>query len=76
VHAAGSGAAGGSGLSLKQKLEQVLIYLGMDVTLPMATAVKRANEAMGISPEGPLPAQVDRLLAAARRAQGGGHVGT
>lgn len=75
--ACGGGAVGGSGLSMKQKVEQVLVHLGMDVSLPLATAVKRANEAMGMEPEGPLPAQVDRLLTAARHARGAGagHLG-
>ena len=55
-------ASSGGGATIMQKVARIKRELVLDESLPMATAVKQANEMMGIAAEGPLPAQVDKLL--------------
>ncbi len=62
---AGSPPSGGGGsLSMADKLSLIKSELMMAPSLPMAAAVKAANAQMGLGAEGPLPAQVERLLKA------------
>ena len=49
--------------TMASKLARIKRELGIDASLPMAAALKRANEAMGVTGDGPLPAQVERLMA-------------
>ena len=44
--------------------QRVRAKLELDDALPMVKAIEKANAAAGLTAEGPLPAQVDRLLAA------------
>ena len=48
--------------TIADKVARIKIELALDQGLPMATAVKEAFTIMGMTPEGPLPAQVDLLL--------------
>lgn len=59
----GAPAAPGPALSLADKVGLIKAELVLAAGLPMAAAVAAANEQMGLAPEGPLPAQADRLLA-------------
>jgi hypothetical protein len=49
---------------MKDQVAIVVRELGLDEALPMAAAVRAANETLGFSSQGPLPAQVERILAA------------
>ena len=44
------------------KVQQIKNAFGIDAAVPMPEAVKLANKQMGLSSDGPLPAQVDMLL--------------
>ena len=50
-------------MSLPSKVERIKWELDMDASVPLSTAISTANEAMRVEPRGPLPEQVDRLLA-------------
>ena len=50
--------------TIQEKLQRVRAKLELDDALPMVKAIEKANAAAGLTAEGPLPAQVDRLLAA------------
>ena len=58
--AGGKGGGGGSQLPMGEKLKHIKSELNLHPDTPMLTALKSANEAMGLAAEGPIPAQVGR----------------
>jgi len=64
TEAAGSPAAEKAPVPLADKVRRIKHELALEEELPMAIAIKRANEMMDIAPVGGLPAQADTLLAA------------
>ena len=57
-------ASSSGGVTLMQKVAQIKQELDLNESLSTATAIKQANEVMGLEPDGPLPAQVEALLGA------------
>ena len=56
--------SGSGGATLAQKVARIKDALEIDSSLPMPRAIAKANELMDMKPEGGLPAQAERLLAA------------
>lgn len=50
--------------TLADKVHRIKVELGLDMEMPMAAAIKQANELMGIQPEGTMPMQADALMVA------------
>ena len=50
--------------SIGSGVERLKFELGMESTVPLVSAIARANEMLNMTPAGSLPEQVDRLLAA------------
>ena len=49
---------------MADKLKSIRQELVIDAALPMAAAIKQANDTMGLPSQGPLPQQVAALVAA------------
>ena len=60
----GGGGGGGGGGTMADKLKSIRQELVIDAALPMAAAIKQANDTMGLPSQGPLPQQVAALVAA------------
>ena len=58
------GGGGGGGGTMADKLKSIRQELVIDAALPMAAAIKQANDTMGLPSQGPLPQQVAALVAA------------
>ena len=51
-------------MNLAQKVELIRRELALEPSMPMAAAIRAANDAMGLAASGSLPAQCDALLQA------------
>ena len=60
--AAASASAAAPVATLAEKVARIKQELGLDEALPLGPAIKAANEAMGLEPEGVMAAQVTNLL--------------
>jgi len=62
VAAAASASAAAPVATLAEKVARIKLELGLDEALPLGPAIKAANEAMGLEPEGVMAEQVTNLL--------------